>query len=366
MRWLIKLIFLFLFCLPFLSYGQENHIHFDLQYDRGKVLMSNDFVSYDNAEGRPLSFYQDAALRVLWQGGGHKNWQRSFNLPYYGIGIAARDFRSSELGKSYSAYGVLGIPVLRFKPIEFFTELEYGMAFGWHHYDPIENPYNHAVGSKFTVHAGARLISKIKMGDYIDLNLGAAFLHFSNGRFQRPNNGLNIATYSAGLTIRPQPRLNTQNIPKSLKEDKRTEFAIQVGYGSHQRVETLDDNYFNAAGINFNMARRHSNIYQSRIGLDFNYLWRLTPNPDGSPGRVGWQNLTVGLIYQPEVKISRFTLVGGLGVYAHHLEYAPFRQLYQRLGVRYNLTPHLSIGSNIRSIQFYQAEFLEFQLGYHF
>jgi hypothetical protein len=348
------------------GFTQQQNFIYDLQNDRGKVLLSNDFVAFDNEYKKPLTFYEGAAFRVLLQGDGSKSWQRSLKLPYYGIGLAARDFRSKELGRSFSAYGVLGIPILRTKPIELFTELEYGMAFGWHHYDPIDNPFNKAIGSKLTVHAAARLITKIHLSDRLDLNIGGAFVHFSNGRFERPNNGLNIATYSIGLSYQPKARINTINIPKSEREERDTEFAIFLGYGSHQRVETLDDNYFNAAGLNFSLAKRHTNLYQSRIGLDFNYLWRLSINSDGSQGKVGWNNLTLGLIYQPEVKISKFTLVGGMGVYVHHLEYKPFKQLYQRLGVRYNFTDRLSIGSNIRSVNFYQAEFLEFQLGYHF
>jgi hypothetical protein len=81
-------------------------------------------------------------------------------------------------------------------------------------------------------------------------------------------------------------------------------------------------------------------------------------------GPRGIDNLTVGLILQPEVIIDRMTLVGGIGIYALHLKYGNFNQMYQRLGVRFDIYKNLSLGVNIRAINFMLAEFLEFNVGY--
>ena len=184
---------------------------------------------------------------------------------------------------------------------------------------------------------------------------------------ERPNNGVNIVSPSVGLSIYPNRRAKYIKSHRKISLDKPVEVSLMAGYGNHQRNASIDDpNYFAVAGLMMGLAKNHNNFYRSRIGLDFNYVWSLTVKEDGSQANPGWSNLTLGAIYQPEFFIGKFSLFGGVGMYMKHHGYGDFNQLYQRLGLRYNFSKEWSLAANIRSVNFYEAEFLEFQLGYHF
>jgi hypothetical protein len=140
-----------------------------------------------------------------------------------------------------------------------------------------------------------------------------------------------------------------------------------LGYGDHQLVEhELDTNYFAIAGISIIYFRQFSNAFRLGLGSDFNYWMGLTAKPDGTIGPRTMDNLTAGMILQPEMIIDRLTLTGGIGIYTRHLHYGNFRQTYQRLGARFNFYENLSFGINVRAVHFMLAEFLEFNIGYQF
>jgi hypothetical protein len=138
-----------------------------------------------------------------------------------------------------------------------------------------------------------------------------------------------------------------------------------LGYGDYQLVEReLDTNYFAVGGISAIYFTQFSNAFRLGFGSDLNYVWGLNARPDGTPGPYSVENVTLGLLLQPEFMIDRLTLVGGIGIYAVHRNYGNFNQTYQRLGVRYEVYKNMSFGVNIRAINFMLAEFLEFNAGY--
>ena len=138
-----------------------------------------------------------------------------------------------------------------------------------------------------------------------------------------------------------------------------------LGYGDHQLVEhELDTNYFAIGGISAIYSTQFTNAFRLGYGADVNYWWGLNALSDGTPGKYSFDNITLGLILQPELIIGKLTLVSGIGSYAIHLTYGNFKKPYQRLGARFNFYKNWSIGVNVRAINFMLAEFMEFNLGY--
>ena len=138
-----------------------------------------------------------------------------------------------------------------------------------------------------------------------------------------------------------------------------------LGYGDHQLNEhELDSNYFAVGGLSVIYFTQLSNAFRLGGGIDLNYWWGLNANPDGTIGPRTLENLSIGLMAQPELIIDRLTLAGGFGIYASHLHYGNFQQSYQRLGIRYDLYKNWSLGINVRAVNFMLAEFLEFNMGY--
>ncbi|MBK7031438.1 MAG: acyloxyacyl hydrolase [Bacteroidales bacterium] len=365
---------LFLLVISIQSYSQDSFYSgrtrdfpgISVSYHKGDVLQTTDFVKGDNLSHRPITQHQSISLKLLWQNPGYTEWQKIFKGPYYGIGFYAGDFYNArEIGYPLSAYGVLGIPIIRGKKLELYTEFQYGVAWNWAHYDSIYNPKNLAIGGGLTVHLDIGVNAWYPLTKYLDLGAGVSFTHFSNGGFERPNRGMNLYAPFAELKYHFRGRPETRTIEKAGRADRHHGFYFMMGYGDHQRVDyELDSNYFAVGGLSAFYLYQFSNAFRAGIGTDLNYWWGLNANPDGTIGPRTLENFTVGFSAQPEVIVGKLTLLGGVGIYARHLNYGNFKQTYQRLGARFEIYNQWSLGVNVRAINFMLAEFLEFNLGY--
>ncbi len=350
------------------SIKKQQFFSLSTAYGIGNVIPTSPFVMGDNLNGKPIDKYQYLSVKALWQNPGYTHWQRVYRSPYYGVGLSLGDFfNSKEVGYPLSLYGILGVPIKRWRKIEVFSEFQFGMTGNWKYYDSISNPKNIVIGGGHTVHldVGFKLIYNIDR--HFDLGAGCSFIHFSNGGFERPNRGFNIYSPNLELKYRFAARPDYRVVPKANKLKKSHNLLIMLGYGDYQLVKhELDTNYFAFAGISLIYLNQLTNAFRLGGGTDLNYWWGLNANPDGTYAGYSFDNITVGLIIQPEFMISKLTLVGGVGVYAHHKDYGSFKQLYQRLGVRFDVYKNYSVGINIRAINFMLAEVLEFNFSHRF
>lgn len=368
---LIITIFTFLLCLSAdaqnnLVESKKQYFNIGANYSLGKIIPTTDFVKGDNLLGKHLDKFQSFTLKALWQNPGYTDWQKVYHGPYYGIGISLSDFfNPKEVGYPVSSFGVLGIPIIRLKKLELYSEFQFGLTSNWEHYDSITNPKNLVIGGGLSVHLKIGMNLFYPITKNLDLGSGVSFIHFSNGGFERPNQGFNIYTPSVELKYHFSERPKTRNIKSPGKLTKSNDLYLMAGYGDHQLVEhELDSNYFAIAGITAILFNQISNGFRIGIGTDINYWFGLNANPDGTIGPKNDENLTIGLIIQPEMIIDRLTLAGGVGVYARHLDYGSFNKIYQRLGIRFDVYKNISVGINIRAVNFMLAEFLEFNFGY--
>ncbi len=335
-------------------------------YQYGNIIPTTDFVKGDNLMGKPLKHYQSFSLKVLWQNPGYTDWQKVYHGPYYGGGLTVGDFfNPEEVGYPISLYGVLGIPIIRWKKLEIYSEFQFGIAWNWEHYDSITNPKNLVIGGGLTVHLSLGINAFYHVSRNLDIGVGFSFIHFSNGGFERPNKGFNIYAPSVELKYHIAKRPDVMNIEPAGRIERSNDLFFMLGYGDHQLNEhELDTNYYAIGGLSIIYFTQLSNAFRLGYGSDFNYWWGLNALPDGTPGPRTIENLTIGFILQPELVIDNLTLVAGFGIYAKHLIYGNFKQTYQRLGVRYEFYKNLSFGVNVRAVNFMLAEFLEFNLGY--
>jgi len=349
-----------------LSIKQTSYHSISANYQYGNILPTTDFVKGDNLLGKPMQKYQAYTVKMLWQNPGYSNWQKIYHVPYYGVGLTVGNFYNpEEVGYPVSLFGILGIPVKRWNKLELYSEFQFGIAANWKHYDSISNPKNLAVGGGLTVHLNLGVNAFYPITDKLDIGAGLSFIHFSNGGFERPNNGLNICSPSAELKYHFAGRPDAGSISAPSRQQRSNDLYFMLGYGDYQLVEhELDTNYYAVGGVSAIYFTQFSNAFRLGYGSDLNYVWGLNAKPDGTPGPYSVENFTLGLLLQPEFMIDRLTLVGGMGIYALHRNYGNFNQTYQRLGVRYEVYRNVSLGVNIRAINFMLAEFLEFNVGY--
>lgn len=349
-----------------LKLRQKNYFSLTANYARGTILPTTDFVKGDNILGTPMKKYDAYTLKMLWQNPGYTNWQKIYHVPYYGAGLTVGNFYNpDEVGYPVSAFGILGIPIIRLNKLELYSEFQFGIASNWKHYDSINNPKNLVVGGSLTVHLNVGINAFYPITDKLDLGAGMNFVHFSNGGFERPNNGFNIYSPSVELKYHLSGRPDSRSVTMPGRLGRSNDLYLMMGYGDYQLSEReLDTNYFAAGGISAIYFTQFSNAFRLGYGTDLNYWWGLNALPDGTPGPYSMENLTLGFLVQPEFIIDKLSLVGGLGIYAVHRNYGNFNQTYQRLGVRYEIYKNISLGVNIRAINLMLAEFLEFNVGY--
>ncbi len=345
---------------------QKNYPSFSANYQYGNIIPTTDFVRGDNLMGKPLKYYQSYTLKLLWQNPGYTDWQKIYRAPYYGIGQSVGDFfNPNEVGYPISTYGILGLPIKRWKKLELYSEFQFGMAYNWTHYDSITNPKNLVIGGGLTVHLNIGVNAFYPITKNLDLGAGISFIHFSNGGFERPNKGFNIYAPSIELKYHLAERPNVRSVNSPGKLERTNDLFFMIGYGDHQLNDhELDSNYFAIGGLSVIYFTQFSNAFRLGYGTDLNYWWGLNAYPNGTIGPRTSENFTVGLLVQPELIIDKLTLVSGFGIYAKHLNYGNFKQTYQRLGVNYEIYKDISVGVNIRALNFMLAEFLEFNIGY--
>lgn len=348
------------------SIKKKNYMSLSANYSYGNVISTTDFVKGDNLIGKAIENYQSLTLKMLWQNPGYSDWQRIYKAPYYGVGLSVGDFYNpEEVGNPISVYGILGLPIKRWKKLELYTEFQFGVAGNWQHYDSITNPKNLVIGGGLTVHLNIGIHAFFPISKKLDMGLGMSFIHFSNGGFERPNRGFNIYTPSVELKYHFSDKPDTRKIEKPGRLKRSNDLYFMLGYGDHQLNEhELDSNYYAVAGLSVIYFTQLANAFRLGYGTDFNYWWGLNAYADGTIGPRTAENLSIGLLLQPELIIDRLTLVGGFGIYARHLTYGNFQQTYQRLGVRYDVYKNWSLGFNVRAVNFMLAEFLEVNMGY--
>ncbi len=361
------------------------HFSVSALYTNGNVTPLNSFVQGDNLLGKPIRHHQSFGIKMLWQSPGNKNWQKIYQIPYYGLGISGSDFHNPrELGNPISIYGILGIPVLRMNRLEVYSEIQWGLAGLWKHYDPVSNPKNNSIGGMFTFHFGLGLNVFYPLSKKIDLGAGLAFIHFSNGALVRPNRGIDIIgptvevkyrfgerpyTHKPSITIPALPRYN--------------DLFFMLGFGRFQLPEQEYSSIFhNQYGLGIVYFIQLSNAIRLGFGTDLNISTGNIPVNEASLSHRFSDRLSLGLMIQPELIFDRLTLSGAMGIYALHGRFGSFKKFYQRMGIRYDLYRNISVGLNIRAIcpdtmylepgpgetygrfDLFDGDFFEFSLGY--
>ena len=134
-----------------------------------------------------------------------------------------------------------------------------GIAFNFNYFDPDDNPTNELIGTNRNVYVSVNLEGRYNVTDHWVAGLGFGYRHFSNGKIQLPNSGINLvplvvtAEYNFGEDYTYPPR------------DKLSEF-IPFNMLS----------VFGAAGVKnfeYGEARYLKTTLSINIIRQFNYSW---------------------------------------------------------------------------------------------
>jgi hypothetical protein len=371
------------------NYGSFNYVQ--LTYFKG------DHVTYPNGFEEAFSKgYNAFELRLGWQSTGRQTWQRLHKYPVYGLGVFVSSLGTADVdsvvGAPSGIYFFYGEPLIRFWRITAYFDLGIGLSYDFVPYDAENNPTNDVIGSRVNLYFNGNLSLMAKLSERMDMSLGANFFHFSNGRSNTPQRGINMGGLNLGLkynfnamkghTKLARPDYQPPVRPVYMKApkppiDRFGELQFLVSGGT---VETEPGEAKTATGEQ-DTTLLQKRYYTSTIGVDYAYLvWRklklhtgLDFMYDGSmenyiagkaPQEVDFGGkFMFGYHFGFQYLIERFTLYYSLGFYGYK-ESETRGTWYMRAGGRIGLTDHIDAHIALKTRNGGIADWIEWGICY--
>lgn len=177
-----------------------------------------------------------------------------------------------------------------------------------------------------------------------------------------------IQTINHNRIIAPKPEVTKSN-----------EFSIAMAFGVKQIDYYSLDPQVNKKYKNRNYTVGNLvGLYQKRISLKSKIGTGIDITIDPSGNAKGFthgdtnavfpapfnEQLKLAWILSYEMMIGKFSMVLQPGFYFYRTTHDPSPFFYQRAGLRYNLDNGLFIGTAIRAVNFGQADWIEWTIGY--
>ena len=234
------------------------------------------------------------------------------------------------------------------------------------------------------ISAGAE--AQYLLGQRSSISLGFKFSHFSNGQSSLPNAGMNLITPHLGykFDFNGGTRPDYTKPPKPEYTDKSMEYYFTIGHGIRQIFFTPQDSAVAAVlprqGVsypvyNLSVGAQYQFGWSGKVGggLDFIYWGAYDPGfVLGAGGIIQREKhpfgdyLQLGIFVSYEFVLNNFSIIAQPGWRLLRKEYEEIpTDFYQHLGLKYHVRNFI-VGVGIRAINFGQAEYIEWSLGYRF
>jgi hypothetical protein len=385
----IRLTFLLVFCMN-TSFGvaqdsivenrSPNAISFRLNYGHGKVIATNDFLRTKNKNGTPINQARNVTAEIILQTTGKKDWHQLNNFPKYGFGLQYMWFpQTDEIGSPLSAYALMEGSIHKWKDSQLDWAFHFGMSFGWNPFDSVSNPYNVLLGSKGSIYAHLGVLYHHNLGNRFGLEASLGFSHSSNGALKMPNFGINILDPRLAVTY------SLSNERPVLKPHKLSEFTrsnelslsyaigtkqIDVSGSKPKYQQQFDQTSFTI--YNFVLLYQRHISRRSNIGAGIDFTVDPSDNAHGlAYGDINTtypvpfkEQAKLALVLSYEYKLGRLSLILQPGFYFYRTTHDPTPFFYQRIGTRYTIYKGFYAGASLRAVNFGQADWIEFTIGY--
>jgi len=359
--------FYFLFLLFFIStaiFSQEkketNGI--DINYFRGNILPHTDDLNHlitGHPDGVMVSFSK--------QTHGDQEWQKVYNYPDYGGYFMYQDFKNDILGKTYAVGAFYNFYFWK-RRLQF--KIAQGIALATNPQDRVNNSKNSAFGSEILANTDFVLsYKKENIIDRVGIQAGIIFTHFSNGRIEAPNSGINTYSINLGLNynLNENKSRTVDTIPVDLKfkEPIRYNFVLRSGINESSIIDSGQHPFFHLSFYADKRLNRKgaiqlgTEVFFSNFYKDFiKYQSVAYPQQNLDPNT---DYRRIGIFTGYELFINRISLEFQIGYYV----YQPYKfdiPVYDRLGMKYYITKNIYTGLSIKT-HIFLAEAMEFVMG---
>lgn len=319
-----------------------------------------------NMEAHVFAFALQAQLRA----DGSKDWHVAYKYPRVGVSLLYTNFGRPELtGFSFSAVPFIDFPVYKNKKNEIAIRTGAGIAYFSRAFDIKTNYKNKGIGAPYSVALQLFFLYRRTIFRNIEGNIGIGLAHFSNGKLEQPNYGINIPQILLGATYLFS---KTDVEKKRVLPPFKPKWGLQTFLAIANKDEggILSDRYTTLTlGVAGSRALNRKSILTA--GGDFFYdpSLPLFVYPDSlretGAVKVGFTDkIQVGVKAGHDLVLGRFHIVTQFGMYA----YTPTSfngKFYQRVGFRVRCWKGAFVGLYLKT-HFARADFAEWALGWAF
>lgn len=377
-------ILLITLCLVTNVFAQGfKNLSYSLSSGYGFVMPINTFVNGENVDNQVIDRMYNFTFRIGKDTDGSKSWHNLYNGLHYGLGLFHGIFNySKNLGNPYAIYGYVGFNFLKMEKLQLRSEMAIGFSGIWDCYSET-NRMNVAVSTPIESYIHANIHGLYFFNDYFQMNLGASFIHFSNGTMKRPNKGLNILSPEIGLVYRPTGlNFSKDSSPIVFAPHWQTLASLYYGqkgmYTFYWR-KNADNTYTpdTARGVYpiFGLQLRHQRAltlsHNLGLGMDLTYNESLGKSDTAYYSIRGLkdtlsfhQRMTFSVFLTYEYNIHNFSIFldPSFYIYAHKEGYFP--TFHQRIGMRYQFPKGMYVQVSLRAKDFSIADYIEWGIGY--
>ncbi len=308
-----------------------------------------------------------AELSLSTRSYGKSRWDKLYRYPSYGLSYLYTTLGNNNiLGTAQALFLFFDIPVFSNpKLIQLYYQVNWGLAYLNKKFDIDKNPYNLAISTHVNTYIGFDIYLALSFSKRSAINLGIDLAHFSNGKLDSPNWGINTFAFKGGYTFRFSDYRHEQikyHDGDIINHKNDFEVCLNTGWSAYNNVVGKK---YHALSLIADYKRNFSDKYQFGIGTDlfFDQSLKIVKknefNDNGHSALDLFQNGVHAGFY---AKYGKINVVVHAGIYLIE-QYRKYDLLYNRLGVRYDISPNLFANISIKA-HYAIADYIEWGLGY--
>jgi hypothetical protein len=313
-------------------------------------------------------------INILKQTNGKKEWQQRGRFPQIGLGITYTNYGNNKIfGQCIGLYPVLPIRLIKGKTVEWDIKAGVGIGYVTSHYEryPTWDTINNLIGSNINNFTLLATAVRFNINSHLAVNAGITLTHISNGSFQLPNLGVNLATASVGVRYFPGNRYPTRIVRDLSPRSNRWLFHARMGIGFSQISGPNGPRYPVYLPSVF-VSKRYHGRNKIFLGADYTYyksLENFLRTNEMFPGEEKKQSYQAMIIAGHELMLGRFGLLMQVGVPLKRTYRENEGLYFEKLGYNFYIIRNeqgpikeLSVHSYIKANKL-EADIIEFGIG---
>ncbi len=357
------------------QFQKENHFLSTKTSEEGKTNIKQNYfaqIRYEygglvpRVKEKGIKKYYALDLRFAWQKREANVYTTLYNSPKFGFAFFSASFDNNVFGEPNALYWFIEIPIGKQKKrLNWIYSFGAGMAFNFNSFDPEENPSNELIGTNKNVYVSFNLEGRYNVTDHWVAGLGFGYRHFSNGKIQLPNSGINLVPlvvtveYNFGEDYTYPPR---DKLPEFMPFNMLSVFGAagvkNFEYGEARYLKTT---------LSINFIRQFNYKFSYGLGFELFYtggsLDRVTEEKSNFNKQFSYGVTTLFEWHITE----RLYMPVNIGIHLNKNEENSEVLHYDRIALRYLIGKQkkVMLGVGLKVTEFH-ADYVEWTVGYTF